>query len=319
MAVKLSVWMITYNHEKFIAQAIESVLMQETDFDYELVIGEDCSTDNTRPIVQDYGRKYPERIRLLLHEKNLGGRQNGRLTREACQGEYIAILEGDDYWTDPHKLQKQVDYMDAHPECAISCHRARVLREDDPDGTVEFYPDVEPESITTFTDLVLQGDYIPTASAVYRSNLTKRLSRSFMGLPAGDYALLLLNALHGNIHYSSEVMSVYRRHAGGVTASWPTKYYMQVRVATCRYLSTVAGPEHRALLRSEIGRLSYELVLHCEKIGDARRARYFAFQRVCAGHFVPELENPIRQLIRLYVPGLHRLARTCKRALGGGK
>ena len=98
--VKVSVAMITYNHERFIAQAIESVLMQQTDFAVELVIGEDCSTDKTRAIVCAYGERYPERIRLLLPERNQGMIPNFVATMNACQGQYIALLEGDDYWTD---------------------------------------------------------------------------------------------------------------------------------------------------------------------------------------------------------------------------
>ena len=98
--IKVSVCMITYNHERFIAQAIESVLMQETDFRVELVIGEDCSTDGTRAIVREFGERFPERIRLLLPEHNLGMMPNFVATLSACRGQYVALLEGDDYWTD---------------------------------------------------------------------------------------------------------------------------------------------------------------------------------------------------------------------------
>src|SRR5687768_16687744 len=113
--MKVSVAMITYNHEAFVAQAIESVLMQKTDFDFELVIGEDCSTDKTREIVNGYKSKYGERIRVLLPAKNLGINRNLKQTLLACQGRYIALLEGDDYWTSSLKLQKQVNFLDTHP------------------------------------------------------------------------------------------------------------------------------------------------------------------------------------------------------------
>ena len=107
--------MITYNHEHFIAQAIRSVLMQEIDFPIELVIGEDCSTDGTRNIVKELAEKYPKEIKTLLSDKNLGGRDNFRQVIAACSGEYIAILEGDDYWTSSHKLQRQVDFLERFP------------------------------------------------------------------------------------------------------------------------------------------------------------------------------------------------------------
>lgn len=110
----VSVWMITYNHEKFIAQAIDSVIMQKTNFDYEIVIGEDCSTDRTREIVLEYKAKHPDKFKLLLQEKNVGMMQNFIVTLKTCNGKYIALLEGDDYWTDPLKLQKQVDFLQAN-------------------------------------------------------------------------------------------------------------------------------------------------------------------------------------------------------------
>jgi len=116
---KVSVAMITYNHENFIAQAIESVLMQETDFQVELILGEDCSTDGSRRIVREYADKYPHVIRALLPEHNLGMQKNGAAVFDACKGEYIACLEGDDYWTCPDKLQKQVEILENNQEYGL--------------------------------------------------------------------------------------------------------------------------------------------------------------------------------------------------------
>lgn len=115
----VSVVMITYNHAPYIGRAIEGVLQQKTDFPFELVIGEDHSTDDTREIVFDYQRQYPGIIRVVTSEHNVGARSNGRRTLEACLGKYIAFCEGDDYWHRPDKLQHQVAYMEAHPDCAL--------------------------------------------------------------------------------------------------------------------------------------------------------------------------------------------------------
>ena len=115
----VSVKMLTYNHEPYIAQAIEGVLMQETDFPVELVIGEDCSTDRTREIVLDYQRKRPDLIRVVLWDKNTGGRRNSRKVDELLRGKYIAWCEGDDYWTHPKKLQMQIDIMEADPAIGL--------------------------------------------------------------------------------------------------------------------------------------------------------------------------------------------------------
>ena len=115
----VSIQMITYNHAPFIAQAIEGVLQQKTSFPFDLVIGEDCSTDGTREIVFEYQKKYPDIIRLITSDKNVGVNKNGLRTMKACQGKYIAFCEGDDYWHHPEKLQKQADYMESHPECGL--------------------------------------------------------------------------------------------------------------------------------------------------------------------------------------------------------
>jgi glycosyltransferase involved in cell wall biosynthesis len=119
MNIVVSICMITYNHEKYIAQAIDSVLMQKSNFDYEIVIGEDCSTDRTREIVLEYKVKHPDKIKLLLQDKNVGMMPNFIETLRACTGKYIAILEGDDYWTDTYKLQKQVDFLEINSDYGL--------------------------------------------------------------------------------------------------------------------------------------------------------------------------------------------------------
>ena len=115
----VSVVMITYNHENYIGKAIEHVARQETSFPIELIIGEDCSTDRTRQVAFEYQKRYPDLIRIITSEKNVGMRKNGLRTYEAARGKYIAFCEGDDYWHDPEKLQRQVDYLESHPECGM--------------------------------------------------------------------------------------------------------------------------------------------------------------------------------------------------------
>ena len=128
----VSVAMLAYNHEPFVRQAIEGVMMQKTDFEFELVIGEDCSTDKTREICFECQRKFPDKIRVLWSDENLfrhphpaGG--NSRRVRSHCRGEFVAFCEGDDYWTDPTKLQRQVDVMRRHPEVSLCAHAFRTL------------------------------------------------------------------------------------------------------------------------------------------------------------------------------------------------
>ena len=120
--MKVSVTIITYNHEKFIRKTLDSVLMQKVNFQYEIVIGEDCSTDNTKKILLEYQNKHPGKIRLLLAENNQGLVRNFMQTYRACKGEYIATLDGDDYWISSRKLQKQVDFLDRHGDFSMCFH-----------------------------------------------------------------------------------------------------------------------------------------------------------------------------------------------------
>jgi glycosyltransferase involved in cell wall biosynthesis len=226
--MKVSVLIITYNQERFIAQAIESALMQEAGFDYELVIGEDCSTDRTRQIVVDYTTRYPEKIRPLLHERNLGsgGKRNFVRAMGACRGKYAALLEGDDYWTDPRKLQKQVDFLDRHPDCAIHFHNVEVIYDDKPGFSHPYYvpePDGpymhrKPKPISTLEDLV-PGNFIQTPSVMFRTGLVEEWPEWFYELDVGDYALHVLNAQYGSIAYTDETMAAYRIHAHGLFTS----------------------------------------------------------------------------------------------------
>ena len=208
--VMVSVAMVTYNHEAFIAQAIESVIMQNTDFMVELVIGEDCSTDGTRAIVAEYARKYPELVRTILHEHNMGGQVNSISVLQSCRGKYIAALEGDDYWTDPLKLQKQVEFMDNHPNCSMSFHR--IYRLDQTTGEMKIwrfkYQPSKP--FYSLNDIVRGSFYIRTCSIMLRNGLIQNFPRWLYEIPTGDWAIHVLYAQQGKVGFIDQAMSVYQ-------------------------------------------------------------------------------------------------------------
>lgn len=215
---KVSVAMVTYNHERLIAQAIESVLMQDVDFPVELVIGEDCSTDRTRSIVEDYARRYPNVIRALLPERNLGSQENSRVVVEACRGAYLALLEGDDFWTDPYKLAKQVRFLVGYPECAMCFSDARVERLDADNRVVEekpFYgsPPLERVGFAEFAT----GFFPPTAGCLLVNDRTA-LSPIYDGRLTCFAKTLVYCVLAGGkvAGFLPEVMAVYRVHPGGI-------------------------------------------------------------------------------------------------------
>jgi glycosyltransferase involved in cell wall biosynthesis len=214
----LSVNMITYNHEKYIVQAINSVLMQKVDFTYEIVVGEDCSTDGTRAILLEYKEKYPQIFNLILHEKNVGIARNVQAVDKACRGEYIAVLEGDDYWSDPHKLQIQVDEMRKYPDCHMSFHPAIEIWEDKSRKDERTRRQAEGNRIFTTHEIIKGGGgFCPTASLVLKRDVLDMLPQWFYESPSGDFFTQILGSLHGGALYIDRPMSVYRRNAPG---SW---------------------------------------------------------------------------------------------------
>jgi glycosyltransferase involved in cell wall biosynthesis len=209
--------MITYNHEDYIAEAIESVLKQETDFSIQLIIGEDCSTDNTRAICEKFAVKFPDKILLLPAEKNLGMMKNFVRTFEKCDGAYIAFLEGDDHWTDNKKLQKQVDFLIANPEYSACFHNS-LMKEERSNNKKEWilHKDLGKYSFET-TD-ILGPWFIPSCSFVFTNYPDLVLPDWFYNCRYGDLPFMLLLSLKGKFNYINEVMSVYRLHDTGMSS-----------------------------------------------------------------------------------------------------
>ena len=240
--MKLSVAMITYNQERFIGQAIESVLAQKVNFDFEIVIGEDCSTDGTRAIVMDYQRRYPDRIMSVLRQRNVGPMRNIESTLAACRGEYLSILEGDDYWTSTNKIQKQVDFLDSHPGCALCCHRVKFLNETAP-AEFEIFP---PRAAGPYTiEDILNCNFVMTCSAVMRRNLMDGYPSELSEMLVGDWARSAWVARHGTIELMDEIMSVYRVHAGSMWSSLPVSTRVRESATMLRLLDKELGYVYR--------------------------------------------------------------------------
>lgn len=212
--VKLSVCMVTYNHERYIAQAVESVLAQRATFPFEIVIGDDCSTDATPAILRQLAERHPDTIRLRLAKANQGAKANFLATISDCRGKYVAMLEGDDYWTDENKLQRQADALDAHSDWAICFHPTACVYESGLQGQAT-YPLDWSKPVTTIEDLLV-ANFIPTSSVVFRNRLFPAFPSWFRELKLGDWPLHILNAAHGHIGFLPEIMSAYRIHRGGI-------------------------------------------------------------------------------------------------------
>lgn len=223
----VSINCITYNHEEYIVDAIESFLMQVTNFNFEILIGEDCSTDNTREIVQDYARRYPEKIRIITSEKNVGGRKNSVRLQENSRGKYIAICEGDDYWTDPNKLQKQVDYMELNPNCTLCFHAAEiVIAPKKSTGRIINPYDKSRES--PIEDFILGGGgFCATPSLLFPTELMKNPPEFYLNAPIGDYPMQMYLASRGFAYYMHENMAAYRSDVKG---SWTNRLNSRLNV-----------------------------------------------------------------------------------------
>lgn len=214
----LSVCCITYNHGKFISQAVDSFLMQRTDFKYEILVGDDCSTDGTRALLDEYALKHPDRIKLVTSKNNVGANNNAIRTIKAAKGKYIALCDGDDYWINSDKLQKQVDFLENNPDYVICCH---YYKEIDSTGNLLY---VNPKPVTLeydYNDLIVNRQAeTATATMVVRKACINELFNQewYPRCNAADKFLKLFATFHSGkkIYVIPEVMSCYRKHQGGV-------------------------------------------------------------------------------------------------------
>ena len=187
---------------------IEGFLMQQTNFDYEIIIADDCSTDDTGKIIKEYEKKHPHVFNSLHRKKNMGAIPNLMEAMKHAKGEYIALCEGDDYWTNPQKLQKQVDFMDKNRDYSICFHPVKITFEDSKETSIF------PEDVSNLTlKRLVSANYIQTNSVLYRRQDYSQLKDDVM---PGDWYLHLFHAQFGKIGCINEAMSVYRRHSRGL-------------------------------------------------------------------------------------------------------
>ncbi|MGB5982862.1 MAG: glycosyltransferase [Nonlabens sp.] len=218
----LTVCIVTYNHEAYIKQCLESVLAQQTSFKYVIHVGEEDGPDGTRDIVEKYTDKYPDKIKLfkwLKKDKILvnglsTGRYNFKETLKSARSKYVAYCDGDDYWTDPLKLQKQVDFLEAHPDFAMCFHNVDIFDQD----KKEVFSNTSTREVASATDSMelAKGNYIHAASIVLRNDFT--FPEWFNLVYLGDWAFYMLQVKNRKIKKFHEVMAVYRIHSSGIWA-----------------------------------------------------------------------------------------------------
>lgn len=215
----VSVCVQTYQQANYITQCLDGILNQKTNFEYEILLGEDASTDGTRDICIDYAKKYPKKIRLFLHHREnnikIGGKPTGRFNfiynLYSAQGKYIAMCEGDDYWTNPLKLQKQVDFLEMNKDYGICFHKVNLVT---PNNIIkEDNITYVPENYSTLKDFASKGNYIHTPSVIFRRKFIN-FPNEFELSPIGDFFLYMIIAKQSNIGFIKERMAIYRVGSG---------------------------------------------------------------------------------------------------------
>jgi len=213
--ILVSVAMIAYNVGLYLTEAIESVLSQKINFKIELVIGEDCSTDNTRELALKYQKKYPEIIIVLLPERNQGLTLNSVVTQNACRGKYIALLDGDDFWTENYKLQKQIDFLENHDTFSACAHQSYKIY-----GENFIEKSLFGENVNKVYGLLdtIRHRKFHTSSLVYRKAIWDKVGDIPTNISSNERAIYPMLAIFGNIMYFKDAMCVYRLSPTGLNS-----------------------------------------------------------------------------------------------------
>lgn len=302
---KVSVQMITYNHAPFIREAIESILSQQAPFDFEIVVADDASCDGTRDVVAEMVEQHPGRIRLLASQPNLGMNRNFERAWSACRGEYVALLEGDDFWTDKRKLEIQVEYLDENPACQLCGHdvswvneRSQLLRE----------REIKVDRILKFSlpDLLIDSR-LPTASVMARRDALPDFPSWFAGMPVDDWPFQILFAQRGRIDYLPKTMAAYRIHSGGVWSRLSETQRVNMDIELLWQMQRHVDLGHRRIIRRTLLSRYCQLAVLGRSSGSARVALTSLGHVVAIASmfFVLPPRRQLSKTVRVFSPCLH--------------
>lgn len=256
--ILVAIHCLVYNHEPYLRDCFEGFVMQKTNFRFVAIVHEDCSTDHSVDIIREYEAKYPDIFRPIYETENQYSKPDGSLGRimnaaiDATGAKYVAMCEGDDYWTDPYKLQKQVDYMEAHLECAICFHPVMVHDQRTGDEYLDTLTKVP--QITTINDIARIGNYIHTPSVMYRYHPEVNEKILQLGkLGVGDYLSNMLYAQYGNICKLPDYMAVYRQGVGVWSGNKvPYRTEVQWLIAISKLFPMLKNEDAKKLLDEQI-------------------------------------------------------------------
>lgn len=312
--ILVSISCVTYNHAPYVARALDSYLMQKTKFKFEILVYDDASTDQTQEIIRQYEKRYPEIIKPYYQTKNQysQGKYNveGFFNYPRAKGKYIAMSDGDDYWTDENKLQLQVDYMEAHPECAMCLHAARIETQERAVQSMEIRP-YKRSRLISAEEVIDKPFNYPTASLLFRTEYTRDLQEYYYTSPVGDIPIQIHMAAKGSVYYMDRKMSVYQQ---GVSVSWSALmkqgdykqnliHHHNAMKVMYRGFSRETGGKYDHAIERACRRMDFLTLINVKEYQEALLPVYRCFYR--------ELDFRTRFFIRFEqaAPGLYRALR----------
>lgn len=270
-AVEVSVVAATYDHEAFLEQALESVVSQQTDRPLEIIISEDHSNDGTRAIATAFADRDP-RATLLLSPHNLRSNQVVRRAIECARGTYVCMLDGDDHWTSPTKVEDQASLLDAHPEVSAWFHNAEVVGSGGPPDR-RWTPSTQAPLVTA--DTVWSGNPFATCAGMMRRSALVELGDWYDAFfPITDWPLYVLCAEHGHLAFTDEVVGAYRLHDGGLFSARPSKDKLEMIAGFYPRMDRALGFRHHDRARAGAARFFFDWAKVYADQGDRRMARW---------------------------------------------
>lgn len=248
--LKLSVALTTYNHEEYISDSLDSILNQQVDFNYEIVIGEDKSTDNTFAIIKSYAARYPEKIRILERNSNIGYTKNLNDTLRQCKGEYIAIFDGDDIML-PNKLQKQVEFLNLHPEFVMTGHDVRAF-DSKTNKTIRYISPGRKKSFYTLEDLIKHGSFFANCSKIFRKAALPESDIDENIKFIADWYITMQIVKEGKIGYMWEVLSNYRIHPLSIMQTLKGKQDYEDKMVILNKLNHIYNYRYNGLFNRQL-------------------------------------------------------------------
>lgn len=263
----VSVIIITYQHKDFIERCIESVIKQDTEFEYEVLIGDDGSEDGTTEVCLNYQRRYPEMIRFFVQSRKnvifFGSRPTGRFNflylLSKARGRYIAMVEGDDYWADKEKLKIQVDCIKSHERISGCFHSAKIFEKDK--LLNDYYGPPVIKDFYQTDDLLIYGNFIPTSSIFFKKDRIDDIPEWFLDVPVGDWPLNIILAEKGVLKFINRPMSVWRRHPGGVYSQRSNYFKLIIETRSLYVYKRNLKGKHQKYILNKIARNLLQLYL----------------------------------------------------------